>query len=151
MEPRSDDLRVVDDQQVARAQLRSKVPYRPVEKRTGHPVQYQQAPARALGGRLLGNQLGWKVVSEVLAVHACMLHGAHFPLSAQQHRAPRGGKNAQAVPSPKMTTLWPGGGSSWSAARRVSRWKIVSSGSVASRSSVLCWRTIRRVIFSPGW
>ena len=43
-EPRSDDSRIVDDQQIARTQLRGQVRDRSVENRTGHPIQYQHAP-----------------------------------------------------------------------------------------------------------
>src|SRR3569833_2375246 len=75
-EPRCDDLRVVEAQQIVGAQKLGEVTHAAVACAcracwlVGGPFEHQQPTRRSLGEWGLGNQVGRQVVGEVMALHA---------------------------------------------------------------------------------
>src|SRR5260221_6063530 len=63
------DTRVVDDEEIARAeQLRERTDVR-VTNAAGAAIQLQQSRRRPVSGGLLGDQLGWQVEIEIADEH----------------------------------------------------------------------------------
>jgi hypothetical protein len=66
---RREDPRVVDDEDVARAQPASEIRYDACRRLAGSSVEDEQAGRAALGGRMLGDAVGRQVVIEIVGAH----------------------------------------------------------------------------------
>ena len=84
--PRRDDARVVEYQEITRAQERGEVPKAVIGDRATVPVEVQEAGLAACGGRVLSDEVLGQGVSEVAALHRAMINDAP-PASAIDFRA----------------------------------------------------------------
>jgi hypothetical protein len=74
-EPRCNDFRIVENEEIARAQEGREVAHGAVP-RDGtilRPLEHKQPTRRSLGERSLGDQFGRQLVGEVMALHARMV------------------------------------------------------------------------------
>src|SRR5579862_1756143 len=154
-----DDTRVVEHQQVASLELARQIAHLAVGQRSRRPNEHQHAPRRSVDGWSLSNELRWQLIGEILTTHRRMLHAGFLRPARALPRPPPGphGRRSDGSQRSRLSEVRSMRRASWSMADASRSSSLAEctrsglSGSVACSSSVLCWRTIRSVTFSPGW